>query len=76
MLQHCRMLLAGAFLSSISQLAYAQDFPTRPLRIVVPYPAGGVVDLLARTVNDKLAADLGQPVIVEAQRRRRTHDSF
>jgi tripartite-type tricarboxylate transporter receptor subunit TctC len=67
MLQHWRTLLAGAFLSSISQLAYAQDFPTRPLRILVPYPAGGVVDLLARTVNEKLAADLGQPVIVEAR---------
>jgi tripartite-type tricarboxylate transporter receptor subunit TctC len=64
---HLRTLLAGAFLSSISQLACAEDFPTRPLRIVVPYPAGGVVDLLARTVNDKLAADLRQPVIVEAR---------
>jgi tripartite-type tricarboxylate transporter receptor subunit TctC len=52
-------------LSSISQLAYAQDFPTRSLRILVPYSAGGVADLLARTVNEKLAADLGQPVIVE-----------
>ena len=60
-------LLAGAFLSSFSQLAYAENFPTRPLRIVVPYPAGGVVDLLARTVNEKLSADLGQPVIVEAR---------
>jgi tripartite-type tricarboxylate transporter receptor subunit TctC len=67
MLQHFRTLLAGAFLSSISQLACAEDFPTRPLRIVVPYPAGGVVDLLARTVNEKLSADLGQPVIVEAR---------
>lgn len=65
MLPRFRTLLAGAFLSSISQLAYAQDFPTRPLRILVPYPAGGVADLLARTVNEKLAADLGQPVIVE-----------
>jgi tripartite-type tricarboxylate transporter receptor subunit TctC len=34
---------------------------------LVPYPAGGVVDLLARTVNEKQAADLGQPVIVEAR---------
>jgi tripartite-type tricarboxylate transporter receptor subunit TctC len=62
-----RTLLAGAGLAAISQLACAQDFPTRPLRIVVPYPAGGVVDLLARTVNEKLSADLRQPVIVEAR---------
>src|SRR5262245_49112694 len=60
-----RKLIAGAFLCSIGQLAYAQDFPTKPLRILVPYPAGGVVDLLARAVNEKLAADLGQPVIVD-----------
>src|SRR5262245_65372450 len=67
MLQHFRTLLAGAFLSSISQLAYAQDFPTRPLRILLPYPAGSVADVLARAANEKLEADLGQPVIVEAR---------
>ena len=62
-----RHLLAGALLASILPHAYAQDFPTRPLHILVPYAAGGVIDLLARTVNEKLAADLGQPVIVEAR---------
>ena len=65
--QHLRMLLAGALLASIPQFTYAENFPTRPLRILVPYSAGGVADLLARTVNEKLAADLGQPVIVEAR---------
>ncbi len=65
--QRLRMLLAGAFLASVSQLACAEEFPTRPLRILVPYSAGSVTDLLARTVNEKLAADLGQPVIVEAR---------
>jgi hypothetical protein len=62
-----RHSLAGALLASILPHAYAQDFPTRPLHILVPYAAGGVIDLLARTVNEKLAADLGQPVIVEAR---------
>jgi tripartite-type tricarboxylate transporter receptor subunit TctC len=37
------------------------------LRIVVPFPAGGIVDLMARSLNDKLAAGLGQPVLVEAR---------
>ena len=44
-----------------------QTFPNKPLRIVVPFPAGGIVDLMARTLNEKLAAGLGQPVLVEAR---------
>jgi tripartite-type tricarboxylate transporter receptor subunit TctC len=45
----------------------AQTFPSKPLRIIVPFPAGGIVDLMARTLNEKLAAGLGQPVLVEAR---------
>ncbi|MCT9809201.1 tripartite tricarboxylate transporter substrate binding protein [Acidovorax sp. Be4] len=46
--------------------AAAQDgFPKKPIRILVPYPAGGVVDSIARIVGDKLAHQYGQPVIVE-----------
>ena len=45
----------------------AQNFPTKPLRIIVPFPAGGIVDLMARSLNEKLAAGLGQPVLVEAR---------
>jgi tripartite-type tricarboxylate transporter receptor subunit TctC len=47
--------------------AQAQNFPSKPLRIIVPFPAGGIVDLMARTLNEKLAAGLGQPVLVEAR---------
>lgn len=45
----------------------AQSFPSKPLRIVVPFPAGGIVDLMARSLNEKLAAGLGQAVLVEAR---------
>ena len=45
----------------------AQSFPSKPLRIVVPFPAGGIVDLMARTLNERLAAGLGQPVLVDAR---------
>jgi tripartite-type tricarboxylate transporter receptor subunit TctC len=45
----------------------AQTFPAKPLRIIVPFPAGGIVDLMARSLNEKLAAGLGQPVLVEAR---------
>ena len=55
-------LLFLAFAAGISQ---AQTFPSKPLRIIVPFPAGGIVDLMARSINEKLAAQLGQSVIVE-----------
>ncbi len=43
----------------------AQNWPTRPIRIVVPYPAGGPTDVLARLVADRMSPLLGQPIIVE-----------
>jgi tripartite-type tricarboxylate transporter receptor subunit TctC len=55
------------FLVLFSATAKAQTFPTKPLRIIVPYPAGGIVDLMARSLSEKLAAGLGQPVLVEAR---------
>src|SRR5690349_1154198 len=45
--------------------AGAQSYPTRPITIVVPYPAGGPTDTLARIMSDRLKAALGQSVIVE-----------
>ncbi|WP_413763169.1 tripartite tricarboxylate transporter substrate binding protein [Variovorax sp. Varisp41] len=62
-----RTLLAGLLLvaAGIAAPALAQGFPDRPVTLVVPYPAGGSADILARTVGQKLAAQLGQPVVVE-----------
>jgi len=45
--------------------AQAQAFPNQPIKLVVPYPAGGATDILARTVAQKLQESLGQPAIVE-----------
>jgi tripartite-type tricarboxylate transporter receptor subunit TctC len=50
-------LLAGA--------AMAQGFPTKPLRIIIGFPPGGAIDIIARTMAPKMGADLGQPVVVE-----------
>jgi tripartite-type tricarboxylate transporter receptor subunit TctC len=45
--------------------AQAQDYPTRPLRFVVPYPPGALTDVLARALGDRLSTALKQPVLVE-----------
>ncbi len=57
-------LLAAASLA-LSAAAGAQPFPSKPVRIVVPYPAGGTTDLMARALQEPMAKTLGQPVIVD-----------
>ena len=57
--------LAWAILTLISAQAHPQDYPARPIRIVVPFPPGGVADNSARVVADSLGARLGQQVLVE-----------
>jgi len=57
--------LCAVLAGSISAPAQAQDFPTRPITIVVPYPAGGAADLLCRYAGEKASASLGQQVVVE-----------
>jgi len=60
------MTLAGiAALSAIALPASAQGWPARPIKFVVAAPAGSSIDVLARTIGDKLKDRLGQPVVVE-----------
>jgi tripartite-type tricarboxylate transporter receptor subunit TctC len=53
------------FLLCITPIALAQEWPTRPVKLVVPYPPGGGVDLLARALAQKLQAQWQQPVTVD-----------
>jgi tripartite-type tricarboxylate transporter receptor subunit TctC len=69
-LEHVMKPLIKAFSGALLGLvvgctAWAQAFPTKPVTLMVPYPAGGVSDVIARTLNNVLAKHLGQPVIVE-----------
>jgi tripartite-type tricarboxylate transporter receptor subunit TctC len=45
--------------------AYAQNYPTKPVRLIVPFPAGGATDLFARTLSQKLSEKMGTPLVVE-----------
>ena len=63
-----RRFLASVLLAfSVSGVIYAQSsvFPSKPIRIISPYPAGGAVDIIARTLGPKLTSSLGQPIVVE-----------
>ena len=58
--------LIPAILACIASLpALAQDFPSRPIRVVVPWPAGGTVDGVARVMQVRLAQGFGQPVVID-----------
>jgi tripartite-type tricarboxylate transporter receptor subunit TctC len=60
-------LLGLAWLAACAGLALAQEaaFPTRPITLIVPFPAGGPSDVLARAVADRMGANLHQPVIID-----------
>lgn len=61
-----RALVLGIVLSACFVIAARADtYPNRPIRLIAPFPAGGLVDVLARAVGDELSRSLGQPVIVE-----------
>jgi len=60
-----RAVAVAAVAMAVCSLALAQDYPTRTITLVVPYPPGGGVDAMARVVAEKLAGALGQQVVVD-----------
>jgi len=57
--------LAGAATVLFAQAAFAQTFPTKPIRLVMPYTPGGSSDILARPIANEMSKSLGQPVLIE-----------
>ena len=62
-----RSLLSLALVAILPLAASAQSYPSKPIRMIVPYPPGGAADLLARLIGQKLSERVGQPVVVETR---------
>jgi tripartite-type tricarboxylate transporter receptor subunit TctC len=63
--QFLRLGLGAAALPALSRIARSQSYPSRPITIVVPFPAGGPSDTLVRTMAERMRGSLGQTIIIE-----------
>jgi tripartite-type tricarboxylate transporter receptor subunit TctC len=65
LLQIARLAMAAACLTTAPMIAAAQPYPSRPIHLVVGFPPGGINDIVARIVGQKMSESLGQAVVVE-----------
>src|SRR6476620_9330618 len=64
-MQFLARLLATLALLFLPPLAVAQDFPTKPIKLIVPFPAGGPNDIIARVVGQRMSELTKQPVVID-----------
>jgi len=57
--------IAAVAIAFVSPALFAQDWPNKPIRMIVPYPPAGGTDVVARVITEPLAAELGQPIVIE-----------
>src|SRR5258708_4217168 len=60
-----RTVLVALAAAALATPAFAQSYPSKPIHLIVPYPAGGGTDFFARLVGQKMQELIGQPVVVE-----------
>jgi tripartite-type tricarboxylate transporter receptor subunit TctC len=60
-----RVLVAAAVLALATGSAFSQSWPTKPVHLVIPFPAGGSTDVVGRVIAEKVSQSIGQPVVVE-----------
>src|SRR5262245_26075178 len=63
--QFLQLAAGAAALPAVSRIAFAQAYPTRPVRMVVPFAAGGPADILSRLIGQWLSERLGQPFVID-----------
>jgi tripartite-type tricarboxylate transporter receptor subunit TctC len=60
-----RVLVLLLTTGALAMQAHAQTFPAKPLRLIVPFPAGGITDSMSRLIGEGMSSNLGQPVIID-----------
>jgi len=64
-MKQVRVLVLAAFALGLAHVALAQSYPTRPIKVIVPFPPGDAADILSRLIGPKVSERLGQPMVVE-----------
>ncbi len=63
--QHAASWMLGLLIGLLAAGAGAQDYPNKPIKMIIPYPPGGGTDVVGRILNEPLSAALGQPIVID-----------
>jgi tripartite-type tricarboxylate transporter receptor subunit TctC len=63
--RHAGSWMLGLVVGMMAMAAGAQDYPSKPIRMIIPYPPGGGTDVVGRILNEPLATALGQPIVID-----------